>query len=158
MSSGKYTERRLSGLLKMEALTAGESSHTHRVRAATEVNDWFKTLTAEERGQIVTAEYDRRCARNDGAKAEGEQRGKTTGVARVVAIHKPLKGKPAELRELLRQQGAEMVAEGNRYAVKVNGETLGTFAGATGGALLTREGMLIETAPGRWTLTPEPLT
>ena len=54
---GTYTEKRLSGLVKVDALKAGESSHTHRVRAAVEVTEWFKGLTAEERGQVIAAAY-----------------------------------------------------------------------------------------------------
>lgn len=41
-------------LLPMKALEPGESSHTHRVRASREANEWFSAMTAEQRGQIVT--------------------------------------------------------------------------------------------------------
>lgn len=71
---------------------------------------------------------------------------------------KPVTGKAAELLELLKDDGAVMVKVGNRYAVERDGAVGQSFTGATGGALLTRPGLLISAGPDRWTLTPQPLT
>lgn len=68
----------------------------------------------------------------------------------VPAPLKPVRGKAAELLRLLSAEGAEMVQVGSRYGVEQGGEVIATFAAAAGGALLTRPGLLVETAPGRW--------
>lgn len=41
----------------MKALGAGESSHTHRVRAPEEVNEWFAAMSPEERGLMLLQAY-----------------------------------------------------------------------------------------------------
>lgn len=65
---------------------------------------------------------------------------------------KPVKGKAAELLELLKISGSEMVKDGNRYAVEQAGIKVATFSGASGGALLTRPGLLTSAGPDKWTL------
>ncbi|SEJ94653.1 hypothetical protein SAMN04488058_1493 [Deinococcus reticulitermitis] len=54
---GKYPPERLRGLTPMKALGAGESSHTHRVRAPEEVNEWFAAMSPEERGLMLLQAY-----------------------------------------------------------------------------------------------------
>lgn len=45
--------RSLANLLPMPHLESGVTSEVHRVRAATEVQAWFRSLTAEQRGDVL---------------------------------------------------------------------------------------------------------
>lgn len=165
---GKYTEKRLSGLIKMKALQDEESSHVHRVRASSVVNDWFKELTAEERGELITSLYLRiSCVTPVESHTDRPERQpgrvKSTRVTPVKAVNGDrrsstrvtpvkLRGKALDLYNLL-LEGGEMVAIGHEYGVVKEGKTIATFKGATGGALITREGLLTRTGPSSWVLS-----
>lgn len=177
----------------MKALQSNESSHVHRVRASKEVNEWFKGLTAEERGGLITSLYlfDTGVTSVASLRELDAQMSKDqdlTGVTPVVSVTSPtetsltetdtttgvtpvtqkrktsssktgvtpvkLRGKTLDLYNLL-LAGGEMVAAGHEYEVVQEGKTVATFKGATGGALLTREGLLTKTGPSRWVLTPQ---
>lgn len=186
---GKYTEKRLAGLIRMKALQSNESSHVHRVRASREVNEWFKELTAEERGGLITSLYlfdtgvtsvaslrelDAQMSRDQDLGVTPVEshtdrperqpgRVKSTRVTPVKAVNGDrrsstrvtpvkLRGKVLDLYNLL-LEGGEMVAIGHEYGVVKEGKTVATFKGATGGALITREGLLTRTGPSSWVLS-----
>lgn len=158
MGRGEYTEKRLSGLIKMTALEQGESSHTHRIRASQAVNEWFKELTAEQRGALITSLYDAQTGATPVKKTPTPPQSKA-GKTSATPVKQPrqrvrkLTGQAQRLYDLLLMyDGAELVQAGTRYEVRHLGELLGSFAGATAGALLTRESLLKPLSAGVWTL------
>lgn len=134
--------------LGIEPLNPGETSKPVRVRGPAWLFDRLSELTPAQIGDLIsTALQPDAQPRNDVSQPRNALRGSGPKSA--------LKGKPAQLLELLKCPGVVMVRDGNRYAAQLDGQTLDTFAGATGAALLTRPGLLTLTAPDTWVLTPQ---
>lgn len=144
--------RSLDNLLPMPRLESGVTSEVHRVRADAEVNEWFSTMTAAQRGEVLARARAAEGAAG-GEVAEGAPAGPEVAQRPAGApVPRPkLAGRAGEIVAHL-EGGAELVSGGGMFRVVLAGRVVQTYAPAAARRVLAVPGLLREVGPERWAL------